>query len=178
MTKREDLHVFKANTTVDDGNCYLFLQVIVGMVYILFSCKLLWLVDSWIVIYRCSIGGSCGEENNGVSCHWWWLEIGKISISSCDPIPMSYCLQSCLPVSCLHAAVLGIILWEKGAKTSTRKLVCEDVVKYTCSLCLKMKDNMHRFSTWIYSYLRLRCMKNWFQVYTCCRLVLFLIMTC
>lgn len=91
---------------------------------------------------------------------------------------MSYSLQSCLPVSCLHAAVLGIILWEKGAKTSIRKLVCEDVVKYICSLCLKMKDNMHRFSTWIYSYLRLRCMKNWFQVYTCCRLVLFLIMTC
>ena len=50
------------------------LMMVITTFSLIMSCPvLLCLLISFFREYFCSIGGTCREENNWVSRHWWWL---------------------------------------------------------------------------------------------------------
>nr|TKS05224.1 hypothetical protein D5086_0000133210 [Populus alba] len=64
MTKREDLHVFKANTTVDDALEALVEKRITGFPVIDDDWKLVGVVSDYDLLVLGSISGSCQNETN------------------------------------------------------------------------------------------------------------------
>lgn len=88
------------------GRVYMSLKLTQPLMMVITTFSLLWVVlfvdfiFSWI--FFCSIGGSCREENNWVSRHWWWLEIGKLFILSHDStvIRFLFMLTSSLLLCC------------------------------------------------------------------------------
>lgn len=70
MTRKEDLHVVKSTTTVDEGmfeHC-----VCVGCLFVNYM-----LIYWYLLSNHYSSRDACGEENNRLPCDWWWLDFGN-----------------------------------------------------------------------------------------------------
>lgn len=70
MTRKEDLHVVKATTTVDEG--MFEHHVCVGCHFVNYM-----LIYGYLLPNHYSSRVACGEENNRLPCDWWWLEFGN-----------------------------------------------------------------------------------------------------
>lgn len=101
MTKREDLHVFKANTTVDDALEALVEKRITGFPVIDDDWKLVGVVSDYDLLVLGSISGSCQNETNlfpDVDSSW---KVSMEFLYHILDVCISYLYSSMLPYVCL-----------------------------------------------------------------------------